>query len=96
MLTTEQRSPYQISADLRKSKRPPIIHETIYQHIYADKDQRETLHSHLRHRAGGGGDDSFFVGSGFGIKDASTDNDWLTVNFSVPCDLQSSGYNKDL
>jgi IS30 family transposase len=52
MLTTEQWSPDQISADLKKSGRPPMSHETIYQRIYADKNQEGTLYVHLRHRVG--------------------------------------------
>lgn len=49
-LTSEQWSPDQISAELKKLKRPSISFETIYLRIYADKKDGGELHVHLRHK----------------------------------------------
>ena len=50
-------SPEQIADAMKRRKRRlkrlrvmPISHETIYQHIYVDKADGGTLHTHLRHR----------------------------------------------
>jgi transposase, IS30 family len=47
-LLRQQWSPEQISGRLKLEKRPPVSHERIYQHIYADKRAGGTLHRHLR------------------------------------------------
>lgn len=49
-LTQEQWSPEQISCYFKKHSIGSISHETIYQHIYRDKSQGGSLHTHLRHR----------------------------------------------
>ena len=46
----EQWSPEQISDWLAKHSLGQVSHETIYQHIYRDKQAGGTLHSHFRHR----------------------------------------------
>ncbi|MFT3991582.1 MAG: IS30 family transposase [Luteolibacter sp.] len=49
-LRTEQWSPEQISAVLKKEGIGSVSHEAIYQHIYADKRTGGNLHRHLRHK----------------------------------------------
>jgi transposase, IS30 family len=49
-LREEQWSPQQISAVFAKQGIGRISHETLYQHIYRDKNAQGTLHTHLRHR----------------------------------------------
>lgn len=49
-LRKEQWSPEQISGFFKKEAIGDISHETIYQHIYADKRSGGSLHQHLRHK----------------------------------------------
>ncbi len=49
-LCAGQWSPQQISAILRRDGIADVSHESIYQHIYADKRSGGSLHRHLRHR----------------------------------------------
>ncbi|GAA5483930.1 IS30 family transposase [Haloferula sargassicola] len=49
-LREEQWSPEQISAWMELEGYGSLSHETIYQHIYRDKEQGGDLHAHLRHR----------------------------------------------
>lgn len=44
----QQWSPEQIAGRLRRQRQLGISHETIYRHIWADKRQGGTLHTHLR------------------------------------------------
>ncbi|MFT3991591.1 MAG: IS30 family transposase [Luteolibacter sp.] len=49
-LRTEQWSPEQISAVLKREGTGSVSHETIDQYIYADKRSGGSLHRHLRHK----------------------------------------------
>ena len=46
----DQWSPEQTSAWMAKEGHGSVSHETIYQHVYRDKEQGGDLHTHLRHR----------------------------------------------
>jgi IS30 family transposase len=50
-LTQEQWSPQQISAWLKLSRGLRISPETIYQHIYQDKENGGSLYTHLRRKS---------------------------------------------
>ena len=43
-----QRSPEQIAGHLRPARQLAISHETVYRHVWRDKKQGGTLHTHLR------------------------------------------------
>jgi len=47
-LRAEQWSPEQISGWLRRQSQPGVIHERIYQHVYAEKRAGGSLYTHLR------------------------------------------------
>src|SRR5215207_370400 len=47
-LLCRQWSPEQVSGHLRRTGQPLISHETIYRHVWRDKREGGTLHTHLR------------------------------------------------
>ncbi len=50
LLLREDYSPEQVCGSLRAQGKPCVSHERIYQHIWKDKKQGGSLHTHLRHQ----------------------------------------------